>query len=123
MTDRVWLLIGSIYGFVAVALGAFGAHALKERLSAEMLSVWRTAVEYQFYHALALLLVGVLSRQMPSATLNAAGLCFTVGVLLFSGSLYVLALSDVSVFGAITPFGGILFLAGWALLVWTASEA
>lgn len=123
MTYRVWLLIGGAYGFIAVALGAFGAHALKEKLPAELLAVWRTAVEYQMYHALALVLVGLFSRQAPSATLNAAGLCFTAGVLLFSGSLYALALSGVRGLGAVTPFGGILFLAGWALLVWMAARA
>lgn len=123
MSDRVWLLIGSVYGFIAVALGAFGAHALKEKLPPEMLAVWRTAVEYQFYHALALLLVGVLSRQLQSTSLNAVGLCFAAGVLLFSGSLYALALSGVRGLGAVTPFGGILFLTGWALLLWTAARA
>ena len=124
MNDRLWLLIGGIYGFVAVAFGAFGAHALKEKLSPDLLAVWRTAVEYQFYHALALLLVGLLLRQSPASdSLNVAGLCFAAGVLLFSGSLYALALGGVRGLGAVTPFGGILFLAGWSLLVWTAAKA
>jgi uncharacterized membrane protein YgdD (TMEM256/DUF423 family) len=121
--ERLWLLLGAAYGFIAVALGAFGAHALKQRLSAEMLAVWRTAVEYQFYHALALLLLGVLVRQYPAASFNAAGYCFTAGVLLFSGSLYALALSDVRVLGAVTPLGGLLFLAGWVSLGWTIAKA
>ena len=118
--DRWWLALGAAYGFLAVALGAFGAHALKARLSPEMLGVWRTGVEYHFYHALALVLLGLLVRQTPSAMLNAAGVCFAAGVLLFSGSLYALALSEVRVLGAITPAGGLLFLTGWLLLGYAA---
>lgn len=120
---KLWLLVGSAYGFLGVALGAFGAHALKQRLSADMLAVWRTAVEYQFYHALALLLLGVLARQWPELSLNAAGTCFMFGVLLFSGSLYALALTDVRMLGAITPVGGLLFLVGWLSLAWAISKA
>jgi uncharacterized membrane protein YgdD (TMEM256/DUF423 family) len=118
--DRLWLALAATYGFLAVALGAFGAHALKQRLSVEMLAVWRTGVEYQFYHALALLLLGLLVRQTPSAALNASGVCFGLGVLLFSGSLYALALSGVRVFGAVTPIGGLFFLTGWILLGYAA---
>ena len=114
--DRLWIGLGALYGFLAVALGAFGAHALKARLSADMLAVWRTGVEYHFYHALALLMLGLVARQMPSPAINAGGVCFAAGVLLFSGSLYALALSGIRVLGAITPLGGLLFLAGWALL-------
>ena len=121
--DRLWLLLGAGYGFIAVALGAFGAHALKQKLSTDMLAVWRTAVEYQFYHALALLLIGVLARQMPASSFNAAGICFAAGVLLFSGSLYALALSDVRMLGAVTPLGGLLFLMGWIFLGWTIAKA
>jgi uncharacterized membrane protein YgdD (TMEM256/DUF423 family) len=118
--DRLWLALAATYGFLAVALGAFGAHALKQRLSVEMLAVWRTGVEYQFYHALALLLLGLLVRQTPSVALNASGVCFGLGVLLFSGSLYALALSGVRVFGAVTPIGGLFFLTGWILLGYAA---
>ena len=114
--DKIWIGLGAAYGFLAVGLGAFGAHALKTRLSTDMLAVWRTAVEYHFYHALALLLLGIIARQTPSPVLNASGSCFALGVLLFSGSLYALALSEVRILGAITPLGGLLFLAGWALL-------
>lgn len=120
--DRIWITIGAAYGFLAVALGAFGAHALKQRLSVEMLAVWRTGVEYHFYHALALILLGLIVRQMPSPILNAGGACFAVGVLLFSGSLYALALSDIRILGAITPLGGLLFLAGWVLLGYAVSK-
>lgn len=114
--DKIWIGFGAAYGFLAVALGAFGAHALKQRLSTEMLAVWRTGVEYHFYHALALILLGIIARQTPSAALNAGGACFALGVLVFSGSLYALALSDVRILGAVTPLGGLLFLAGWILL-------
>lgn len=118
MTPAFWLALGAVYGFLGVALGAFGAHALKTRLSAELLAVWKTAVEYQMYHALALLGVGLLLRQVgTSAPLQWAGAGFALGVLLFSGSLYALCLSGVRVLGAITPFGGMLLLAGWALLL------
>ncbi|PTU30745.1 DUF423 domain-containing protein [Stenotrophobium rhamnosiphilum] len=114
--DKIWIGFGAAYGFLAVALGAFGAHALKQRLSTEMLAVWRTGVEYHFYHALALILLGIIARQTPSAALNAGGACFALGVLIFSGSLYALALSDIRILGAVTPLGGLLFLAGWILL-------
>lgn len=111
-------LIGAVSGFLAVALGAFGAHALKARFSAELLAVWKTAVEYQFYHALALLLVGLLAAQRPGAGYGAVTVCFALGIVLFSGSLYAYALSGVRALGMITPLGGLLFLAGWALLAW-----
>lgn len=114
------LLCGAIYGFLGVALGAFGAHGLRERLTPDLLAVWKTAVEYQFYHALALLLVGLLASQRPSIALTNAGICFALGVLIFSGSLYTLALSGQRWLGAITPIGGLLFLSGWALLFWAA---
>ena len=114
------VMVGATYGFFGVGFGAFGAHALKVRLSPEMLAVWKTAVEYQLYHALALVLVGLLATQRPSVALSNAGICFGVGVLVFSGSLYVLALSGVRWLGAITPIGGLLLLIGWALLFWAA---
>lgn len=118
MSSGIWLAVGAAYGLLGVALGAFGAHALKARLSVELLAVWKTAVEYQMYHALALLGVGILMRQLgASAPLQWAGACFALGVLLFSGSLYALCLSGVRVLGAVTPFGGVLLLAGWALLL------
>jgi len=112
------VLVGAGYGFLGVALGAFGAHALKARLAPDLLLVWKTAVEYQLYHALALLLVGLLAVQRPSIAMTNAALCFALGVLVFSGSLYVLALSGLRWLGAITPIGGALFLSGWGLLFW-----
>lgn len=112
------LLAGAVYGLLGVMLGAFGAHALSARLTQDMQTVWHTAVEYQFYHALALLGVGILLRgTATSGWLNAAALCFCAGVLVFSGSLYILALSGVRWWGAITPFGGLLLVAGWATLL------
>lgn len=114
------VLIGAVYGFLGVAFGAFGAHALKARLAPDLLTVWKTAVEYQLYHALALVLVGLIATQRPSIAITNAGICFALGVLVFSGSLYVLALSGVRWLGAITPIGGLLFLVGWALLFWAA---
>lgn len=122
---QVWLALGALYGLLGVALGAFGAHALRTRLSADLLAVWKTAVEYQMFHALALLGVGLLLRSgtPPSPLLTLSGTCFAAGVLLFSGSLYALALSGVRVLGAITPLGGLLFLAGWALLLVVALKS
>lgn len=116
---QLWLALGAAYGLLGVALGAFGAHALRSRLSADMLAVWKTAVEYQMFHALALLGVGLLLRSgtASNSLLAFSGGCFAGGVLLFSGSLYALVLSGVRVLGAITPLGGLLFLAGWTLLL------
>lgn len=110
-------MAGAASGFVAVALGAFGAHGLRARVTPDLLAVWKTAVEYQFYHALALLLLGVLARQSPPLPVAGPGWCFVAGTLLFSGSLYGLTLSGVRALGAITPIGGVLLLAGW---VWLA---
>ena len=112
-------LLGAVAGFLGIASGAFGAHALKARLPAELLAVWKTAVEYQLYHALALLLVGLLAAQRPGVGYGAVMVCFALGILLFSGSLYAYALSGVRSLGMITPIGGLLFLAGWALLAWS----
>lgn len=111
------LAIGAASGFLAVLLGAFGAHALRARLSPELLGIWKTANEYHFYHALALLLVGVLARTGKTG-LAAPTVCFVAGTLVFCGSLYLLALSGQRWLGAITPLGGLLFLAGWAWLTW-----
>jgi uncharacterized membrane protein YgdD (TMEM256/DUF423 family) len=115
--DKTFLLLGSLTGFLGVALGAFGAHGLKTRLSAEMLAVFETGVRYQMYHTLALLLVSATIGHLGSARLLAgAGWLFVAGIVLFSGSLYALALSGVTTLGAITPIGGLAFLGGWACL-------
>jgi uncharacterized membrane protein YgdD (TMEM256/DUF423 family) len=115
--DRTFLLIGAALGFFGVMFGAFGAHALRSRLSPEMLAVFETAVRYQMYHAFAVLIVAAgLGHVGPARLMMTAGWLFFAGVLLFSGSLYALALSGVTTLGIITPFGGLLFLVGWACL-------
>ena len=115
--ERTFLLAGAVAGFIAVAFGAFGAHGLRTRLSPEMLAVFETGVRYQMYHAFALLIVAAAIGHVGTARLLVlAGWSFFIGVVLFSGSLYVLALTGVGMLGAVTPFGGLLFLLGWALL-------
>jgi len=115
--DRNFLLIGAVLNFLGVAAGAFGAHALRSRLSADMLSVFETGVRYQMYHGFAILLVALLIGHAGSARLLViSGWSFVAGVVLFSGSLYALTLTDVRVLGAITPLGGLLFLLGWGCL-------
>jgi len=118
--DRTFLLIGSAAGFLAVLLGAFGAHGLRGRLSPEMLAVFETGVRYNMYHALAILAVGLMMPTFGGWMPRAAGWAFTAGIALFSGSLYALALTGVTTLGMITPLGGVAFLVGWALLVITA---
>jgi uncharacterized membrane protein YgdD (TMEM256/DUF423 family) len=115
--DKTFLLIGAVAGFLGVAFGAFGAHGLRTRLSPDMLAVFETAVRYQMYHALAILFVGLVMARLGGWLYSAAGWAFTAGIVLFSGSLYVLALSGVTTFGAVTPFGGVAFLLGWGLLI------
>lgn len=117
--DRVFVMLGALSGCLAVGAGAFGAHALRDRLSTDMLSVFQTGVSYQMYHALALLAVGVLLGRFSidgSAWLTASGWLFVLGTLLFSGSLYSLSLSGITWLGAITPLGGLAFLVGWLAL-------
>jgi len=115
---KLFLTAGGLAALAAVVLGAFGAHALKSRLSAEMLAVWHTGVEYHVYHALGLLAAGLVATQLPeSALLKWSGWLMLAGIALFSGSLYALALSGERWLGAITPIGGLGFLAAWALFV------
>jgi uncharacterized membrane protein YgdD (TMEM256/DUF423 family) len=115
--DRTFLFVGALLGFLAVAFGAFGAHALRGRLSPEMLGVFETGVRYQMYHALAIIAVGLMLSRTGGWLYPTAAWLFTGGVVLFSGSLYVLALTGIRTFGAITPIGGLLLLAGWACLI------
>ncbi len=111
------LFSAAVFGFLAVALGAFGAHGLKNRLSADMMAVYETAVQYHFYHSFALLAVALLLQLgVQHAALRAAAWLFGLGIVVFSGSLYALALSGVKVLGAITPIGGLMFLIAWACL-------
>ncbi len=115
--DRRFLLLGAFSGFLAVAAGAFGAHALRAVLTPDLLAVFETGARYQMYHALALLLVSVLSASAPQRRVVAvAGWCFVGGTLLFSGSLYLLALTGTRWWGAVTPVGGVFFLTGWVCL-------
>lgn len=114
---KLFLFLGAVNAFLAVGFGAFGAHALRARISPEMLTVWHTGNQYHFYHALGLVAVGLLSAQLPpGALMKWTGWLMLLGIVLFSGSLYLLALSGVRWLGAVTPFGGTAFLAAWLLL-------
>lgn len=119
---RLWLVLGAINAFLSVSAGAFGAHALRTRLPPNLLEVFETGARYQMYHALGLLAVGLLAHLRPSGTVDAAGWALLTGIVLFSGSLYALALSGVRGLGAITPLGGVAFLAGWVLFALAAAR-
>ena len=123
MSARLALLCGAVAMFAAVAAGAFGAHALAGRLAPGMAAAWQTAVQYQAWHALALVGVGLLKLQWPARrSVGVAGTLFAAGIVLFSGSLYVLALTGARGIGMVTPFGGVAFLAGWAVLAWSVAR-
>jgi uncharacterized membrane protein YgdD (TMEM256/DUF423 family) len=123
-----WLLaLSALSGFLAVALGAFGAHGLKGRVSAlpdgaRRLEWWQTAANYQLSHALAMGLAALLAERMPAGALSLAGAAFFIGTLLFSGSLYVMGLTGVRALGAVTPLGGLGFLVGWVCLLWATLQ-
>ncbi|MEJ2076623.1 MAG: DUF423 domain-containing protein [Acidobacteriota bacterium] len=117
---RLFLSLGAIFGLLGVAAGAFGAHVLRGRLTPDDLQIFETAVRYQMYHALALLAVGLFSIRFASASATAAGWCFLAGIVIFSGSLYLLVLSGARWWGAVTPIGGVGFLVGWLFLLWAA---
>ncbi len=118
--DRLFFGIGCVGAALAVVLGAFGAHALRDRLGPQILAIYETGVRYQVYHAVALLIVGLLRGSAPrSPWIDAAGWLFVFGIVIFSGSLYLLSLSGARWLGAITPLGGLAFIGGWATLaVW-----
>jgi len=118
--DKTFLLLGAVAAFLAVALDAFGAHGLRGRLSPEMLAVFQTGVQYHMAHALALILVSAIMGRMSGWLIQTAGWCFVAGIVFFSGSLYLLAVTGVTILGAVTPIGGLLFLAGWACLAFAA---
>jgi uncharacterized membrane protein YgdD (TMEM256/DUF423 family) len=129
ITQARWVIqAGSVLGLLGVGIGAFGAHGLRARLEAAgRMDTFETAVRYQFYHALALILVGILTQLLannPAAlkSLNWSAYSFVAGVLIFSGSLYILCLSGITWLGAITPLGGLFMLAGWALLFWAVGR-
>lgn len=120
MTARVALLVAGLLLGLAVALGAFGAHALKARLTPELQTVWGTAVQYHAWHALGLLATGVLQLVRPCVAFGVAAWLFVAGIVLFSGSLYLLTLTGARALGAVTPLGGVAFLAGWLAFAWGA---
>jgi uncharacterized membrane protein YgdD (TMEM256/DUF423 family) len=113
---RLFLMLAAFGGFTSVALGAFAAHGLKARLSLEQLAVFQTGTHYQMFHSLALLAVALLLLHAPSRLLRASGVLFAVGILLFSGSLYLLTLMGIPRLGMVTPLGGLSFLVGWLCL-------
>lgn len=120
---KKFIVTGALHGFLAVALGAFGAHALKDIVDEYGLGIWETAVQYQMFHATGLLIIGLLmsSKLLGEVKqLKLAGIFFNLGIVFFAGSLYVLAVSGIKVLGAITPIGGVLFLAGWVLIIVSA---
>jgi uncharacterized membrane protein YgdD (TMEM256/DUF423 family) len=118
--DRLFFGLGSASALIAVALGAFGAHGLRTRIVPDMLTTFEIGVRYQMYHALALLVVGAIAARLPAGAVSAAGWLFVAGTVIFSGSLYILALTGQRWLGAVTPLGGLAFLAGWAVLAWAA---
>lgn len=123
MKNQNILLAGALFMALAISLGAFGAHALKKVLSPEMLTIYHTGVEYQFYHALGLLMIGLIGFQVKSRYIGWAAILLTTGIILFSGSLYLLALSEIKGLGAITPLGGLSFIAGWVCLITAVVKA
>lgn len=122
---RIWIQLGGLFGGLSVLLGAFGAHSLKNHLTQQKLDVFQTATQYQFFHSLALVLVGLLALQageQDRKKINRAGKFFTAGILLFSGSLYILAFDGPRFFGPITPIGGLSLIIGWSLLAFSISK-
>lgn len=120
MNERSLVIVGALNMFIAVCCGAFGAHGLKKMISEEMLAVWHTAVTYQVMHALGMIAVALLIPKFGGAALGWAGNLMLAGIVIFSGSLYVLALTGTRILGAITPIGGVAFLAAWLLVAWAA---
>lgn len=114
---KFWLISGAAFALLSVALGAFGAHALKDTLDTYSKDIYQTAVQYQMFHSLALLAVGVLQQIFRQANFDWAGYAFLAGILLFSGSLYLLAVTGIKGLGTITPVGGVAFVAGWTILI------
>jgi uncharacterized membrane protein YgdD (TMEM256/DUF423 family) len=121
--ERRFFALGAVFALIGVATGAFGAHALKSRLAPDLLAVFEVGVRYQLVHALALLAVAWAATRWPGRAATLAGWFFSAGIVLFSGSLYLLALTGTRSLGAITPIGGVAFIAGWACLAWSAWAA
>jgi uncharacterized membrane protein YgdD (TMEM256/DUF423 family) len=121
--ERVFFIIGALSAFIGVAAGAFGAHGLKSRMNTEMLSVFEVGVRYQMYHAFALIIAAGVQSKWPSTLITTGGWLFVIGTILFSGSLYLMSMTEVRWLGAITPLGGLAFLAGWVCMAWGAWRA
>lgn len=121
--NKLFLQVGSLFGAVGVMVGAFGAHALKPMLMANgRFETFETGVRYQFYHAIALVLIGILSKHISNKTLTYSGYCILAGVLIFSGALYTICFTGLNVFGAVAPIGGTLLAIGWLLLFWSVTK-
>jgi uncharacterized membrane protein YgdD (TMEM256/DUF423 family) len=116
---KIFLILGALNGLLAVALGAFGAHGLEGKLTEKALGTWEKAVTYQMFHTVALFVTGLIGMKLQAGSLNWAGWLFFIGIILFSGSLYLYATSGVKTFAMITPIGGVLFLIGWVILGYT----
>jgi uncharacterized membrane protein YgdD (TMEM256/DUF423 family) len=119
---KLFIILGAINAFLAVALGAFAAHGLEGKISAKYLETWQTGVTYQMFHAAGLLVIGILAGKLSSPLINWSGWLMFAGIILFSGSLYVLSVSGIKILGAITPIGGVSFLVAWVLLIIAASK-
>lgn len=118
---KIFIILGAVNAFLAVALGAFGAHGLEGKLEPKYLNIWEKAVKYQMFHATGLFVVGLLLGHYPgNALLTWSGWLMLIGILLFAGSLYILAVTQISILGAITPLGGVSFLAAWVLIIFAA---
>ncbi|MGG3555150.1 DUF423 domain-containing protein [Peribacillus frigoritolerans] len=114
---KLFIILGALNGFIAVALGAFGAHGLEGKIPDKYLETWQTAVQYQMFHAVGLLVLGLLAGKIASPLINWSGWLMLIGIILFSGSLFVLSVTQIKVLGAITPLGGISFLVAWVLMI------
>ncbi|WHY14066.1 DUF423 domain-containing protein [Peribacillus frigoritolerans] len=114
---KLFIILGALNGFIAVALGAFGAHGLEGKIPDKYLETWQTAVQYQMFHAVGLLVLGLLAGKIDSPLINWSGCLMLIGIILFSGSLFVLSVTQIKVLGAITPLGGVSFLVAWVLMI------
>jgi uncharacterized membrane protein YgdD (TMEM256/DUF423 family) len=118
---KIFIILGALNAFLSVTLGAFGAHGLEGKLEPKYLEIWKTGVQYQMFHAIGLLIIGILAGNIPASSLISwSGWLMFLGILLFSGSLYVLSVTRISILGAITPIGGVSFLVAWLLLIFAA---
>jgi len=122
LMEKSFFIAGALSAFIGVAAGAFGAHGLKSRLDADMMAIFEVGVRYQMYHAFALIITAWALSRWPGGVANAAGYLFIIGTVLFSGSLYILSLSGIRWLGAITPLGGLAWLAAWLCLAWAAMK-